>query len=45
MVWRSFLEQDRQLALYTYQTSISTYKREHAFMDSSAQVIEAVELS
>ena len=45
MVWRSFLEQDRELALYTYLTSISTYQREHGFMVSSAEVIEAVELS
>ena len=45
MVWRSFLEQDRELALYTYLTSISTYQREHGFMVSSAEVIEAVKLS
>lgn len=45
MVWRSFLEQDRELAFYTYLTSISTYQREHGFMVSSAEVIEAVELS
>ena len=45
MVWRSFLQQDRELALYTYLTSISNYQRKHGFMVSSAEVIEAVELS
>ena len=45
MVWRSFLQQDRELALYTYLTSISNYQREHGFMVSSAEVIKAVELS
>lgn len=45
LVWRSFLEQDKELALYSYLTSISSYQREHGFMVSSAEVIEAVELA
>lgn len=45
LIWKSFLEQDQELYLYSYFTSISSWQREHGFPVSSAEVIEAVGLA
>lgn len=45
MIWRAFREGDPAMGTYRYLTGLSTYQREHGFLVSSAEVIEAVELA
>ena len=45
LLWQSFCEDSREMTAYHYLSKISTYQREHGFMVSSAEVIEAVELA
>lgn len=45
LLWQAFCREDPDMAVYRYLTRISAYQREHGFMVSSAEVIEAVALA
>ena len=45
MLWQALCEGDKDMGTYRYLTGISSFQREHGFMVSSAEVIEAAALA
>ena len=45
MLWQAYCEGDRNMAVYRYLTRISSWQRDHGFIVSSAEAIEAVRLA
>lgn len=45
MLWQALCEGDKDMGTFRYLSGISTFQREHGFMVSSAEVIEAVGLA